>query len=577
MLYGFPPARLEDLFEPNNPSRLLRWAAPELIGQSGALSFGADIYALGMTILQSAQPAEDRKQSPEMCLTTTVHAMKSLLLFLEKSTPRPQNVIPPNSKDGNLLWQLLTCCWASNPLKRPSASEVLNVMKRITREGLNEIPGKLKELRVSFLSTNDLITRLGEHGCQNITEWLDMSSCSAYPLFGGGFGEVYRGKLQDGSQVAIKTMRVNSCNEAHKPLKDAARELHTWSKCQHPNVLKLLGLVEFRGQIGMVSAWMKKGSLPPYLDQNPEVDRCQMSTHICAGLSYLHKNQIIHGDLKGLNVLISDDGTPVLTDFGNAVLQDRTLQLTTTQDKNNISPRWTAPELMGESATYSFAADIYALAMVILETFTGKVPYAELTDHGVYVKLVLKKEAPKRPEEAIPSSSQHGNVLWGLLTSCWIGDPKGRPSVDYVWATASNDYSGSLLMANTLGLQMKLMTPEGLLTEQPAPLASPFAKTNKSSAGTPPAVTRAPLLETYSSDRHVGSAREGVPVPKRILNCLAVTRQRYPETRADVILKPKAASADGTPPPSEFPTKMSRLSRKETLTNFEVHMKNRIH
>ena len=102
-------------------------------------------------------------------------------------------------------------------------------------------------------------------------------------------------------------------------------------------MLKLLGLVEFRGQIGMVSAWMAKGSLLPYLNQNPEVDRCKLvsllssatyatmniryfhsqSARICAGLLYLHENQIvsgrmsvllffiyyvfqIHGDLKGV-------------------------------------------------------------------------------------------------------------------------------------------------------------------------------------------------------------------------------------------------------------------------------------
>ncbi|KAF8595451.1 kinase-like protein [Ceratobasidium sp. AG-I] len=283
------------------------------------------------------------------------------------------------------------------------------------------------------MSTNDVISRLGNHGCDRMTELLDPSSFSAPPISSGGFGDVYRGALMDGIQVAIKTMRIHvHSEEGQKPLKNAARELHTWSKCQHPNVLKLLGLVEFRGQIGMVSLWMKNGSLPAYLIRYPDVNRCKMSIEICEGLSYLHGESITHGDLKGLNVLISDDGTPVLTEFGNAVLQQSTLQFTTTTQKFNISIRWAAPELIEGLGTYSFAADMYALGMTILEAMTGNVPYSYKTDHGISFAVVIKKELPRRPEDCIPTTSQHGDALWSLLTSCWAYEPEERPGVDRV-------------------------------------------------------------------------------------------------------------------------------------------------
>lgn len=68
--------------------------------------------------------------------------------------------------------------------------------------------------------TTEIVDRLGDHGCQNITGQLDLDACSTYPLSSGGFGDVYRGKLVDGSQVAIKTMRIHiNTNEAQKPLK----------------------------------------------------------------------------------------------------------------------------------------------------------------------------------------------------------------------------------------------------------------------------------------------------------------------------------------------------------------------
>ncbi|KAH7345589.1 kinase-like domain-containing protein, partial [Rhizoctonia solani] len=93
------------------------------------------------------------------------------------------------------------------------------------------------------------------------------------------------------------------------------KELYTWPKCKHPNVLGLLGLVEFHGQIGMISAWACNGDVRRYLCASPETDRCHC---ISDGLAYLHDAGIIHGDLKGANILISDSGISMLNDFGNA-------------------------------------------------------------------------------------------------------------------------------------------------------------------------------------------------------------------------------------------------------------------
>ncbi|KAF8599215.1 kinase-like protein [Ceratobasidium sp. AG-I] len=284
--------------------------------------------------------------------------------------------------------------------------------------------------------TTEIVARLGDHGCQNITNQLNLAACSTYPISSGGFGDVYRGKLVNGSQVAIKTMRIHiNTNESHKPLKDAARELHTWSRCQHPNVLRLLGLVEFRDQIGMVSDWIEEGNLPSYISRHPKADRYQMSAEICEGLAYLHTANIVHGDLKGLNVLISRDGTPMLTDFGNAVLQESTLQFTATTTRISLSPRWAAPELMEKAGMYSFAADVYALGMTILETITGELPYHGKSDHGVYVAVAVKKEPPPRPEHSIPLGTEVGDKLWALLTSCWGFEPENRPSANDVRST----------------------------------------------------------------------------------------------------------------------------------------------
>ncbi|KAG9077192.1 hypothetical protein FRC06_009057 [Ceratobasidium sp. 370] len=60
----------------------------------------------------------------------------------------------------------------------------------------------------SFMTVEELIMCLGNRGCTDITEQLNVDSCTTYPLFGGGFGDIYRGKLKNGAEVAIKTMRL---------------------------------------------------------------------------------------------------------------------------------------------------------------------------------------------------------------------------------------------------------------------------------------------------------------------------------------------------------------------------------
>ncbi|KAG8791019.1 hypothetical protein FRC12_010363 [Ceratobasidium sp. 428] len=307
----------------------------------------------------------------------------------------------------------------------------------------------------------EIIEHLTEHGCRDLTIDLDPSSFSAQPVSHGGYGYVYREKLRDGRRVAIKALRVplDDDDEANQLPKRAARELYTWSKCRHLNVLPLLGLALFQGQIRMVSSWAENGSLPSYLEKHPGIDRCNMSTQICGGVAYLHQTGVIHGDLKGNNVLVSDQGVPVITDFGNAVLEQGTMQFTETVKQGGFTPRWTAPEILEDQVKQSREADVYALGMTILttqETITGKLPYYYIRNVVALIKAVaIKNETPKRPEESIPSNSLHGDALWLLLMSCWEQEPDKRPDADKVVEI------------------MKGVTRDGLMSPQVATEAEP--------------------------------------------------------------------------------------------------------
>ncbi|KAG9127218.1 hypothetical protein FRC07_000136 [Ceratobasidium sp. 392] len=191
----------------------------------------------------------------------------------------------------------------------------------------------------SEMSISDIIDTLGQHDCQNITQMLDISSCSVRPMARGGFSDVYLGKLHDGTAVAVKTIfiRNEGQNQGRKHLK-------------------------FRGQIAMVSLWMENGDLRAYVNKNPNVDRFKLCIQVADGLSYLHSIRIVHGDLKGPNVLISKEGVATIIDLGNAILDEAELQFTNTQAKQKLSIRWTAPEVFAGGG-HSYEADVYGLGM----------------------------------------------------------------------------------------------------------------------------------------------------------------------------------------------------------------------
>ncbi|CAE6465216.1 unnamed protein product [Rhizoctonia solani] len=281
-----------------------------------------------------------------------------------------------------------------------------------------------------------VLEHLQDHGCQDITKQLNLSASSEYPVSTGGFGDVYRGSLHNGFQVSIKCLRLpglDSSEETRKDLKNAARELYVWSKCKHPNILELKGVALYRNQLAMVSPWMSNGDVIHFLSQNPRFDRYKLCTQIATGVAYIHGENIAHGDIKGANILISDDFTPKLSDFGNSmpVLGNQTLQFTKTDSGPGVSPRWTPPEILEERTGFTFAGDVYSLGMTFLEIMSGAVPYANMGEFAAMSRAVQRIH-PDRPVEQMRAGDRQADCMWALLTDCWEYDPQYRTTATRV-------------------------------------------------------------------------------------------------------------------------------------------------
>ncbi|QRV95992.1 Serine/threonine-protein kinase [Ceratobasidium sp. AG-Ba] len=257
-------------------------------------------------------------------------------------------------------------------------------------------------------------------------------------------GDNYRCKLNPMDEAMVRMTRIypGSSEEYRKSLTRVARDLCAWSKCRHPNVQPLLGLALFRDRICTVVGWETNGSLTKYLERHPEADRCAISVQVAEGLAHLHKIEVVHGDLKAANVLVSRDGVAQLGGFGDAALRDKTAELSETPAKDVLSARQ-APELF-KDPKYTDKTDVYALGMTMLEIITGTVPWAGKSVFVLIYCTTAEKANPERPMEHIPTGSIHGDILWSILKSSWKFEAEGRPSA----ATVAN--------------LMKCITPEGL-------------------------------------------------------------------------------------------------------------------
>ncbi|CAE6445184.1 unnamed protein product [Rhizoctonia solani] len=295
------------------------------------------------------------------------------------------------------------------------------------------------------------ITSLAKHGCADLTTSINLDACSPFPVSGGGFCDVYRGKIYDGRSVAIKSLRVFDGPEMdaqrQKLLKRAAREVYQWSKLNHPNVMPLLGLAIFHGRLSMLSEWMDNGTLSTYLRLHPDTNRINMCVEICQGLLYIHDRGMIHGDLKAANVMVSSTGIALVTDFGSARLKDITLKFSNTTGVP-ISLRWAAPELLRDDNTSQLSkeTDIWAYGIVydvvkLQEVMTGTVPFSELNDNQVLMAVGMKNKSPSRPTENLDDG------LWDIMKSCWASDPQKRPTINMI-----SEYLSMFLGGNPLPL-----------------------------------------------------------------------------------------------------------------------------
>lgn len=284
----------------------------------------------------------------------------------------------------------------------------------------------------------------------------------------GGCADIWQAVWHNDSaqtiRVAVKVLRVmnQDAEVREKVLRRLRREVRVWHQLRHKHVVPMFGICEGFGEFpSMVSAWYENGHVMAYLQNLGKAAtvqrRLKLLIDAARGLNYLHTfsfplperldgANIVHGDLKGANILVNASGEAALADFGLCTVIAVAGQPSTITSNGGGSVRWMAPELLipSEGAmNKTRASDVYSFGSVILEILTGDKPYQYLANDMQVITAVQQSIKPQRPTEPPVEP------IWDLMERCWDDNPADRPEMSFVLSRLEkyNRREGALLFA----------------------------------------------------------------------------------------------------------------------------------
>eukprot|EP01018_Ginkgo_biloba_P027963 Gb_07415 [translate_table: standard] len=234
----------------------------------------------------------------------------------------------------------------------------------------------------------------------------------------GSFGSVYKGILSDGTVTAVKVLDLQN-EEAHKSFISECKVL---GKVRHRNLVKIITSCSNPHFKGLVFQFVSNGSLENHLypDGNESNDGCvcrlglwerlNIAIDVAHGIEYLHYDssvQVVHCDIKPANVLLDEDMTARVTDFGIARLacsnSMHSLSSTLTL-KGSVG--YIAPEY-GVGGEVSAKGDVYSYGVLLLEMFTRKRPINEMFEGDLNLHKWVRSAFPNRVTEICTNESPH--------------------------------------------------------------------------------------------------------------------------------------------------------------------------
>lgn len=268
-------------------------------------------------------------------------------------------------------------------------------------------------------------------------------------LLGKGVsGMVYEALRNDGLHCAVKRVRLQGISK--KDQQELELEIQLLNKLQHVNIVKHVETFKAMHSLNIVLEFVDGGTLTDQLanwTSKPESLVAYYTLQILAGLAYIHRQGVIHRDLKGVNILSNKDGVVKLADFGVAKFF-----LATKTHSVIGTPYWMAPEIIQMSGKESPACDIWSLGCTIIELLTGEPPFFGMHPMAALFQMVQLIAPPISPDKCSPQCMD-------FLSRCFQQNPAQRSTavelLSHPWVVGSEKDGEDLVRASVILMHEK--------------------------------------------------------------------------------------------------------------------------